>query len=386
VDSKTSEEGGSRSPAAIRIMRLLLFLLGFLVAASLADEKYQAEDGGGLSLSAEPGPGKEILLRAKRDPKNAGTRRDSQKFKKIKNQKKTDAWKRKQRNKKENGQPSAESQTKSKIQLKLLKKKKLKEKKNEVAQTERKKSASRQCTSATVSEECLTTALGVMVWERSKVKNFLKKYSRFSKFTEQTGNKNTKRSKFQDVAAYLSEGVGGNLNNITCSNDTSRNNRRVSEYQERYNELDNCSASVEAACSNFTIPEDWDELVDCHKNLTNSPHLANSTSKIKALVQECVTLESEDADAHCSCWENINNREDVKAFQANKCIQKMDRTMKAMKVFKLGQDGVGGCLNAFKACKAAQKEAPGLVQDCMNFDESHDTAVQVDNSTARLFF
>ena len=77
--------------------------------------------------------------------------------------------------------------------------------------------------------------------------------------------------------------------------------RRVSEYQERYNELDNCSASVEAACSNFTIPEDvssldfdfrftvsnpkWDELVDCHKNLTNSPHLANSTSKIKALVQ-----------------------------------------------------------------------------------------------------
>merc|ERR1711990_527990 len=90
VDSKTSEEGGSRSPAAIRIMRLLLFLLGFLVAASLADEKYQAEDGGGLSLSAEPGPGKGpgILLRTKRDPKNAGTRRDPQKVKKIKKKKK----------------------------------------------------------------------------------------------------------------------------------------------------------------------------------------------------------------------------------------------------------------------------------------------------------
>merc|ERR1712083_559867 len=129
VNSRTSEEGGSRSPAAIRIMRLLLFLLGFLVAASLADEKHQAEDGGGLSLSAEPGPGKEILLRAKRDPKNAGTIRDSQKFKKIKNQKKTDAWKRKQRNKKEIGQQSAKSKTKSKIQLKLLKKKKLKKKK-----------------------------------------------------------------------------------------------------------------------------------------------------------------------------------------------------------------------------------------------------------------
>merc|ERR1711910_266751 len=136
VDSKTSEEGGSRSPAAIRIMRLLLFLLGFLVAASLADEKNQAEDGGGLSLSAEPGPAKEILLRIKRDPKNAGTRRDPKKIKKIKIQKKKDAWKRKQSNKKEDGQQSAKSKTKSKIQLTLLKKKKLKEKKNEVGQTE----------------------------------------------------------------------------------------------------------------------------------------------------------------------------------------------------------------------------------------------------------
>ena len=135
----------------------LPFLLHYqFMFQGLADEKHQAEDGGGgLSLIAEPGPGKEILLRAKRDPKNAGTRRDSQKFKKIKNQKKTDAWKRKQRNKKENGQ-SAKSKTKNKIQLKLLKKKKLKEKKNEVEQTESKKSETRQCTSATVSEECLT--------------------------------------------------------------------------------------------------------------------------------------------------------------------------------------------------------------------------------------
>merc|ERR1711990_585798 len=129
VDSKTSEEGGSRSPAAIWIMRLLLFLLGFLVAASLADEKYQAEDGGGLSLSAEPGPGKGpgILLRTKRDPKNAGTRRDPQKVKKIK--KKKGVWKRKQRNKKENGQQSAKSKKKKKKKKKGKKRQKKKKKK-----------------------------------------------------------------------------------------------------------------------------------------------------------------------------------------------------------------------------------------------------------------
>ena len=76
------------------------FLLHYqLLFQGLADEKNQAEDGGGLSLSAEPGPAKEILLRTKRDPKNAGTRRDPKKIKKIKIQKKKDAWKRKQSNK-----------------------------------------------------------------------------------------------------------------------------------------------------------------------------------------------------------------------------------------------------------------------------------------------
>merc|ERR1712066_841290 len=66
---------------------------------------------------------------------------------------------------------------------------------------------SERCT-ATVSDDCLTNALEVMVWERSAVRNFLKKYSRYSKFTEQTGNKNAKKGKFQDAADLLSEGAG----------------------------------------------------------------------------------------------------------------------------------------------------------------------------------
>ena len=95
---------------------------------------------------------------------------------------------------------------------------------------------------------------------------------------------------------------------------------------------------------------------------------------------ECVTLDSEDASAHCACWENINTSElilhsellifkiimvitwageEVTLFKSNKCIKKMDKTMKAMKEFKLGKKGVGGCLNAFKACKTAEKAAPG---------------------------
>ena len=59
------------------------------------------------------------------------------------------------------------------------------------------------------------------------------------------------------------------------------------------------------------------------------------------------------------CFKALPTGEDVKQFKDNKCIKKMDTTMKAMKEFKLGKKGVGGCLNAFKACKAAQKAAPG---------------------------
>merc|ERR1712233_146468 len=371
--------------ASVARMRLLLVLLGFLLAACLADDKYQAEGRGGLSLNAEPElepePELELNLRAKRVPKKTGSKGGPENSNSDKpNTQKT----------KKNKSTGRKKPNSKKVRNKKRQKKKLKEKKE--AKTERKTSESRQCRTATVSDECLTNALNVMIWERGSVKNFLKKYSRFTKFTEQTGNKNAKKSKFQDVAGFLSEGAGGNMNNITCvSNSTTSNSRRVSEYKERYNELGNCSASVEEACSNFTIPEDWDELVACHKNLTNPPHFLNSTSKIKDLVQECVTLKSEDATAHCTCWENINNREDVKSFKDNKCLKKMDKTMKAMKEFKLGKKDkvtnitVGGCLNAFKACKTAQKDAPGLVVDCMNMEESHNTEVKVDNSTARLF-
>merc|ERR1712172_483142 len=371
-----------------------------------------AEDGGGLSLNAEPEPEPEpqlINLRPKRVPKkaNANSKKPTRKTRKSLGAKKNKKAEKKQLNRKRvkqgnnkaNGRQNKKfqaaenkreksKQTNKEKKEKLRQKKKDKQKKaKDKEEREMKTLESRQCSTATVSDECLTNALDVMIWERGPVKSFLKKYSRFTKFTEQTGNKNAKKSKFKDVAGYLSEGAGGNLNNISCeSNETTSSSRRVSEYQERYNELENCSATVEEACSNFTIPEEWAELVDCHKNITNSPHFLNSTSKIKDLVQECVTLQSEDANAHCTCWENINNREDVKLFKENKCIKKMDTTMKAMKEFKLGKKGVGGCLNAFKACKTAQKAAPGLVKDCMNFEESHVAEVRVDNSTAKLFF
>merc|ERR1711936_1222251 len=66
---------GSEESGSVARMRLLLVLLGFLLAACLADDKYQAENGGGLSLNAEPKsqPELELNLRAKRVPKKTNS-------------------------------------------------------------------------------------------------------------------------------------------------------------------------------------------------------------------------------------------------------------------------------------------------------------------------
>merc|ERR1712226_1745837 len=112
---------GSEELAVAR-MRLLLVLLGFLLAACLADDKYQAENGGGLSLNAklESEPELELNLRAKRVPKKTNSIRvpknsnsnkpNTQKTKKNKstgrkrpNSKKVRNQKKKERKKKANG-------------------------------------------------------------------------------------------------------------------------------------------------------------------------------------------------------------------------------------------------------------------------------------------
>merc|ERR1712037_408644 len=65
--------GGGVRQQEIRVarMRPLLVLLGFLLAGCLADNKYQAEEEGGLSLNVEPEPQPEpeLNLRGKRVPK-----------------------------------------------------------------------------------------------------------------------------------------------------------------------------------------------------------------------------------------------------------------------------------------------------------------------------
>ena len=159
---------------------------------------------------------------------------------------------------------------------------------------------------------------------------------------------------------------GGNLNNITCSNDTSRNSRwptvhvhvdliqcflsyAVSsswsgEYQSTRSDIMSLTTAAPAwrrpaqtlpsrkmwvaliltlgllfliqsgtnwwtATRTWPTRHTWQTALPKSKPLfkVKSLELEKTSQTSLILSLECVTLESEDADAHCSCWENINN-------------------------------------------------------------------------------
>merc|ERR1711973_545510 len=157
-----------------------------------------------MGTGSEAEPLQDSNLRAKRESKESEiTKRGKGDKKKTSKRKQK---KRAQGKKKTNGNSKPQNNQQRKEKRKLReKKRRLSQKKSGKGKDDKR---SERCT-ATVSDDCLTNALEVMVWERSAVRNFLKKYSRYSKFTEQTGNKNAKKGKFQDAADLLSEGAGG---------------------------------------------------------------------------------------------------------------------------------------------------------------------------------
>merc|ERR1711972_1015659 len=160
-----------------------------------ADKSYKGEEGEGLSLKtgSEAEPLQDSNLRAKRESKESEiTKRGEGDKKKTSKRKQKKKEKRKLREKKRRLSQKKKGNGKDEKKRKLGQKKRGKGKNEKKSGKVKDDTRSERCT-ATVSDDCLTNALEVMVWERSAVRNFLKKYSRYSKFTEQTGNKNAKK-------------------------------------------------------------------------------------------------------------------------------------------------------------------------------------------------
>merc|ERR1712223_425877 len=114
--------------SSVARMRIPLILLGFLLAACLADKSYKEEEGEGLSLKtgSEAEPSQVSNLRAKRESKASEiTKRGKGDKKKTSKRKQK---KRAQRKKKTNGNSKSQKQRKEKRKLRE-KKRRLSQKK-----------------------------------------------------------------------------------------------------------------------------------------------------------------------------------------------------------------------------------------------------------------
>merc|ERR1712226_1189753 len=252
----------------------------------------------------------------------------------------------------------------SKKDKQVKKKKKSKTKKQTIQTKKSGGTKSRQC-SATVSDDCLTNAKDVLLWEGYQVKNFLKQYKRYLSFNTTTGNKLGKREKFGPAAGRLANATG-NMDNLTCES-SSNATRSVTEYKAVQAELESCEATIEAACTRKD-PDTVSNVTECNT--------AFEEITSQKMTTNCINMDS-DETAQCKCWKDLAD-DYMTPLKARKCNSQMTTLVKDMKKAKKA------CIDAFSQCKKAEDKAPGLVADCMILDKSHDTdAVKIE---ATFFF
>merc|ERR1711936_839672 len=140
--------------SSVARMRIPLILLGFLLAACLADKSYKGEEGGGLSLKtgSEAEPLREFNLRAKRESKESEITRRGKGDKKRTSKRKQ---KKRAQRKKTNGNSKSQKNQQRKEKRKLREKKRRLSQKKKGKGKDKKKSGKGK--DDTRSERCTAT-------------------------------------------------------------------------------------------------------------------------------------------------------------------------------------------------------------------------------------
>jgi len=204
----------------------------------------------------------------------------------------------------------------------------------------------RQCDTG-ITPACMEAAKTVLVFEGNQVINFIKKFLRYNRQANVTGNKLGKKGAFATPKKYMEEAMGGNMTLTGCTNENSRAN-----YSSNYKFLSNCSALIADKCT-LVKPEEarMTAMEKCNTEMT----------KIKKGTEECRKLSTSGAN-QCICWITLQGTVDGIKALSPKCIQTMDNMAKDMKAAKKT------CTDTFSECKKAEDASVKLISDCMNFD------------------
>jgi len=206
------------------------------------------------------------------------------------------------------------------------------------------------CGATGVNDTCLTNVVNALSFEKNQIQNFFKQKARFENQGKTTKNKLGKKGEFEDAAKYMLQAIGGDINNVTCGENTTRSSRAAKSAGDTYNLLNNCSATIREACS---IPNNT-------VNTTFNAECATVYTLSKRAADDCRTNKAytTNGSAACNCWEKaaigITIAKDKGCTTAGK---KQAQAVKANK---------NKCLKAFGVCKKAEDAAIALIHTCMS--------------------
>lgn len=206
------------------------------------------------------------------------------------------------------------------------------------------------CGESGVNDTCLINVVNALSFEKNQIQNFFKQKARFENQGKTTTNKLGKKGEFKDAAKYMLQAIGGDINNVTCGENTTRSSRAAKSAADTYTLLNNCSESIKEACS---IPNNT-------VNATFNAECANVYNLSKVASDDCRTNKaySTNGSAACNCWEKAAIG--ITIAKEKGCTQAGKTQAKAVKANK------NRCIKAFSLCKKAEDAAIALIHTCMS--------------------
>jgi len=206
------------------------------------------------------------------------------------------------------------------------------------------------CGESGVNDTCLINVVNALSFEKNQIQNFFKQKARFENQGKTTTNKLGKKGEFKDAAKYMLQAIGGDINNVTCGENTTRSSRAAKSAADTYTLLNNCSESIKEACS---IPNNT-------VNATFNAECANVYNLSKVASDDCRTNKAytTNGSAACNCWEKAAIG--ITIAKEKGCTQAGKTQAKAVKANK------NRCIKAFSLCKKAEDAAIALIHTCMS--------------------
>jgi len=283
-------------------------------------------------------------------------RRRKKKMTKKKGEEKVKKEKKKKNGKNRNGKAKGDKKKKKK-------KKKTGDRKKKKGKKGKGSTASRQsppagaaggdwssCGETGVNDTCLINVVNALSFEKNQIQNFFKQKARFENQGKTTKNKLGKKGEFEDAAKYMLQAIGGDINNVTCGENTTRSSRAAKSAGDTYTLLNNCSATIREACS---IPNNT-------VNTTFNAECATVYTLSKRAADDCRTntAYTTNGSAACNCWEKAAIG--ITIAKEKGCTTAGKKQAQAVKANKTK------CLKAFGVCKKAEDAAIALIHTCMS--------------------